>query len=577
MRFHWRWAALAIVAAGVFQASTPQARASDSVECTFLMGADPAEMEYLPPELRRARCIERRRFDSFGHQYLIADVAGYDPAGAEYRTAVAQDAVMRAVNHFRQWFTVPEAIVIFGRMGSMRGLGERRINALGITQSSRFSCVIAVHDAALHQGRDEPEDRASLMHTIAHELFHCVQLTDPTIDNTFVKWRDEATAEFFSGRAIREAPYNNAYGRQIEQILESPLYEMQESAAPFIFYAGQRLGQEAIVEMMRHGGRGDSPAAQIQTLSRLPDVETLFHDFARAWVEGQLVDQVGRRISLPGPFTDITPIERAQTLTLQTTPFQITAPTYALAPGMAWEIGAPTDGDVRGVWRAETAWRELPAELDTCPDPGIGMLILTQASGDGEALYDRDIEVRERPDLIRNCQCPYGTWIASMDDLRAGPMGGMLDPAQLIDGHVSITFDRGQAHAEYNEVTFDARIDNVGSGIRSILRGRIDWTWRRLAWDERHAGPRPTGADVTDYFMIERTVTQATGSWTNEFWSRGARINERRTPWRPEHNAGHVSTTPAMCTGNQLRLLTNRRSGVPNMQPWEGVYTGARP
>lgn len=572
MRF-WRWAMLVVLAACFTQATAPLARADDPIACSFFFGADTSEMDWLPSELQTARCIERDRFEVRGRQYITVDLVGYDPANAAYRAGVVREAVMRGVNHYRTWFTVPEALFIFGRIGSLRRMSENG-QALAVTQSEGMNCIVSVDDAATHLGRSVDEDRAGLVHTVAHELFHCVQQTDPDLHHKHVAWRDEGTAEFFSGRAIREAPYNNAYGRDLPNISRSPLYDLGEGAAPFIFYLGHHRGEDAVVELLRRATHGTDSASQVATLNTIAGVDTLFHDFARAWVDGRLVDQIGRSISLPGPnYGEATPIASAQSVVFETAPFMVTVRSLALDRGMAWGVESVADSDVRAVWRRNEEWTELRTTIDACREAAQGALFVTQTAGDGDSLYERNVEITEQPDSITpGCRCPIGAWTAGTEALREFGWSGI--PGTLVDGSVSLVFEAGRVVGEYNELTFDTAIDR-DSSMRTVLNGTVTWAWRRRPWDDR-GGPRPAGDDVHDYFMLERTVTAVDLSWNVQFWARGSMISERSRPFPAQEGPGSVSFTPTFCTASTIRLLPHTRLGISAAPPWHGVFEARR-
>lgn len=563
----WRWAMLVVLAACFTQATTPPARADDPIACSFFFGADTSEMDWLPRELRTAQCIERDRFEVRGRQYITVDLVGYDPANAAYRAGVVREAVMRGVNHYRTWFTVPETLFIFGHIGSLRHMSDGG-QALAVTQAEGINCIVSLDDAATHLGRTVSEDRASLEHTVAHELFHCVQQTDPSLHHKHVAWRDEGTAEFFSGRAIREAPYNDAYGRDLPRISSAPLYELGESAAPFIFYLGHHRGEEAVVELLRRAAHDVDANAQIATLNTIPGADALFHDFARAWVDGRLVDQIGRSISLPGPnYGDATPIASAQSVPFETAPFLITVRSLALDRGMAWGVEAMAESDVRAIWRRNDEWTELRTTIDACREAAQGALIVTQAAGDGGSLYERSIEVTEQPDSITpGCRCPTGVWTVGTEALRETPWRNI--PGTLVDGSVSLQFEGNRVVGRYHELTFDSAIDR-DSSMRTVLNGTITWTWRRRPWDAS-AGPRPTADDVYDHFVLERTVTDVSMSWNVQFWARGRMISEQSRPFPQQQGPGSVSYNPTFCTASTIRLLPHRTAtGAP---PWQGTF-----
>lgn len=574
MRFVWRWAMLAMFAACLMQTSATPARAQDPVECTLLLPADPSDLEWLPPEVRDADCIERDRFTAGGRQFLIADFVGYR-GGLPDRIEAVREATNLAVAYYGAWFSVPDTIFVFGDIASLRRI-EGRGQALAATTGDNYSCVVSVESAAEHAGRRASDDRIELMHTIAHELFHCVQRTDRNLHNSYVVWRDEGTAEYFSGRAIPGSTYNGAYGRHMDQLVNQPLYELNESAAPFIFYLGAQQGEEAVVNLLRWASRGNTPDHDLVTLRHTADIENLWHRFVLAWVDGLLVDFRGRPIDVPvASYGPAQPVDRAQVVTVgSTSPFMVAGQLYTLSESMAWRLRPPEDRNARASWRIadEADWLQLETTIDSCSEPTTGVIIVTQVQGEWDGSYEQRVDVLENPSEMVNCRCPLGTWHMDIAALRSSALGH-FSGGELVSGSVTVTFSRDRASGTFHNVTTEAAIDRTSS-MRTVLNGTITWNWRRRPWDRTIAGGDPPGrgGDIIDALMIERTVVDSALRTDVEFWARGSMISRQPGRTQPRRDQGSVSLHIAACTARTLTLLTTNRVGDLAGPPWVGTY-----
>lgn len=561
-----RWMVPAFLLAFAAFASASPAAAQDP-KCADLLPIAP-EGAGLPVELADTYCVEQDRFAAAGRQFLVADVAGFDPEGAALRVGAVREAIERAAALYAEVLSVPDTLVIFGSFPSLDLLSPGGGSVLAVTLGDAESCVIIMEKSAIHTGRDGV-DRNDLMRTVAHELFHCVQRTDDGLDNAYWPWRDEGTAEYFASLAIPEAAFNPVYGGGLPRLIEVPLDELDESAAPFFYYLGRERGRGAVVAFLQASSRDHSPEGAVASLRAIPGVDVLFHDFARDWLNGFLTDVDGTQLDLPVPsFAEAPLVAAAQELDLGAVyPFMVAARRYVFARGMAWEISAPADADALGGFRYadDGEWSTLPATIDVCEERD-GVILVTLAA-DSIELREQKVTVSERRD--RNpCACPLGTWSIGAEALRGTPAARMM-PGDLLGGSISLAFGAdGTAQATYHALTFESPIDPTSS-IRTILNGTIGWTWRRSPWDERlGGGPAPTGVD--DAMMIERTTTTVSAAWTVQFWGRDGMISERTRPFRPD--GGSVSLMPAICEGETLRLAPNAATPFDAGPPWTGTF-----
>lgn len=562
MRIWLRWALLATLLFVFAPLSATTARADDPVTCVSLMPVNATYIR-LPEAVRGARCVLRDDFTVHRSRYRVAEIEGSRTRDLDAQVAAIREATERSALYYGRWFRTIDTTIVIG------ALSARDEAAEATSDGMRRGCVISLENAAHHTGRTL--DRDDLMRTIAHELFHCVQLTDPELHNVPVKWRDEGTAEYFSGLVIPDAPYNPAYSEHLPRLFDRPLYELDESAGAFIFYFGANRSPEAVANFLQGAAHDTSPAGSIASLRNIPDIHQLFHGFVQDWLDQDLVDPNGRRIAVPvRDFPDVARVTRAQRLDLGAArPFMATARAYELADGVTWALEGTNDG-VRGAWRrAEDNWLPLTATIESCDEERTGLLLLTSTAASTEA-SPRAAEAVERAASAggaSRCQCPIGTWRMNSDALQATGFRGMFD-GPLVSGAVSITFNAdGGAVARYEDVTFDNAIDRTSS-MRAVLFGTISWRWRARPWDPAMAPePVPPGHQGV---MVERTVSDVDASWRVEFWARGDKLNERVTEFNPA--GGSVNLVIAYCDNDTLRLLPNTGVRIAAPPPWTGVY-----
>lgn len=577
MRFLVRLAFLFALALVIPPGGASPVVARDGFPCVDLLPISPGAGG-LRAEVAGSNCVERDRFEANGARFLFVDIEGYDPPGGAERQRAASEAVRRAASLYARWFTIPDTLFISGHLPSATDPDTGESSVLAETIGDNYSCVITVEDAAIHSGR-AGIDRPDYMRTLAHELFHCVQRTDPSLHNGYVVWRDEGTAEYFSGLAVPEGPPNNVFGGRLTNLMERPIYQIRENAYPFIAYLGRQRSPEAVVDFLRRAARDRSDAGSLATLGNIDRVDELFHDFVKAWFDGFLTDSNGAATYYPIPtFPTVTRVESAQSLALGSAkPFMVAAKKFELARGMAWGLRSPEEVPARASWRVldESEWSRLSTTIDNCDRARTGVIMATwtEPRTDSSPLTS---EATERPADMTACQCPVGRWYMRTDLIRSS-MLGRLSPGDLTAGGIFLTFDgSGNATATYEDLVWDTDIDGPGGdgAIRRTLQGTISWKWARKPWGAAGArSPAPSGPGI-DALALERTTTAVNANWLLEFMSGGRVINTRSSPFRESDQAGSISIATAVCHNNTLTLGPGATSarGAEIGPPWHGVF-----
>ena len=539
------------------------ARAQE-VACTFLSPIDPATLpeDYLP---EGESCIERERFEIDGRQYIFADVAGYDRRDADRQYAMARDTVWRAVPLYARWLEVPDALFIFGRAPEAAAQAE--------TIGERHACVVRVDDIALRQGIVGDSNDDQFRRAIAHELFHCVQTHDATLDNDYVVWRDEGSAEYFAGLAIPDSlPGPQLYAEFDELIGETPLYRVGFNGYPFFAFLGNDGGPEAVVAFLQAARRTPGEAGALAHLGYYPGIDDLFHRFARAWADGGLRDEQGRVLPLGPPPSAVLTVDHGQSFESEVLPFTIWTQPITLAEMMAWKFPAPDFDGRAALAQGIGLWQELEATVDACAEPK-DVLLLATTTAPADSPIDVTFRISEHEELARNCPCPTGYSMLSGAALAETGFGG-AGIGSFEGGSVLLRFaPGGDGSATFNDITY--YVEEGAIRMRTTLSGSLYWTWRRLPWGAAGLGPPPAG-DGWETFAIERTLVSADARTRVEFIDKhGTTVGEKSTPWQEDQAVGGKDIVAAICTDGSLNLIGGRSSVIPGntgIPPYTGIY-----
>lgn len=541
-----------------------------------------------PPVPSSERCVERFREVINGKKYIFVDVVGYTPTGFRNRLSLAHEAIQRSVTLYNSWFATPPALIISGRSSEYsQSMADNDSGAIAETHGRSGACAIWLDDESLRTNLSEDSDQDQYKRTVAHELFHCVQASDPTLDHRFVKWRDEGTAEYFSGLAIPTSVPGSSYYDKIHNIKERPLYTLRESAYPFFAFLGRERRPDAVVSFLqnsgragsrpgRYGGDGTETAAiSRQTLRTIPGIDELFHEFGRRLADGKLTDESGR----PLP-TDprVTPVyeDITQTATVpirDVIPFTVNFRFYRFEQGVAWKVTKPNVDAVRGGIRETSGdtWSDLPTAIDKCQGPYSGIALFT-STADQDGPFTPTLNVKEEPS--RGCPCPQGDWFMNTETLRASPFSRVM-PGELVSGGMTLRFTAdGTATAIFNSITFESSISPTGA-MRSILNGTLKWTYRRRPFSRAELAEAPPTGPGVDAFALERDLVDSDAVWRTEFLNKGTVLNAISNPFRRDQSGGGKSIAAAYCVGgSELHIVSGRASVFPGTARSGPPYTG---
>ena len=276
-------------------------------------------------------------------------------------------------------------------------------------------CLAAVYPAGTSAGSSR--GMGVYKQILAHELFHCYQYWNwnaaafnvPHSEN---KWWMEGTAEYFGNFVYPtvNAEYEYIAGFDRQSPTRS-LFRMDYENFIFFQYLANEIGNEGVLRLI-----GSMPtsagASQADALSAFPDIEDLFHNFGRAYLDSQVMDTGGGAIPVSPQFRDliifdetfrdaIPPVDR---FILRR--FKLTFPEerrYALEVGSEGAEGRnAVNFGVGGEWQPLES-----TEFDVSCGNREWELLVTTSSSDGQYHLILDVTVEEGPVCD---ECLIGYW-----------------------------------------------------------------------------------------------------------------------------------------------------------------------
>jgi hypothetical protein len=164
-------------------------------------------------------------------------------------------------------------------------------------QADGSTCVVVVPFSTYR----DPE---LFQHTMAHELFHCFQFKQVG-DRVFTvaggpgDWWFEGTAEYFANVAYPNEDIERYYLEGLRAAEPNrALVDLAEDAYVFFQFLANQQGDAAVVQFMNtmptSGGRVD----QIEAAAAWPNMDALFHEYARAFLSNGIIDTSGEFIPI---------------------------------------------------------------------------------------------------------------------------------------------------------------------------------------------------------------------------------------------------------------------------------------
>ena len=384
--------------------------------------------------------------------------------------------------------------------------------ALGMVPSASTDdrCLITMYLGAIQsneQAQSSDEDYGHFQQLVAHEMFHCFQVWNHSAladDAWSVQdWWGEGTAEYFSNVVY---PAVDAEWRWMTNWLGNTATDsiLEESYANFgLFqYLGNKLGNNGLLTLINHmtpavGGDEDAQAAQLATF---PNIQTLFSDYARDYVDGKIADTSKKLYPTAPPI--IHPayqidISQAGVNNLDAASFTLIRYRLTFAPGHEYKLTQTVQGG-DGVHTSRPvvaggAWGDLPASVKPACGPSEYYLVMTTTQPTS-APYKVRIDVA-MGDSIGCDPCLVGTWdlnLPSFTEYSEAPFaetpdlytfdaaGGLWRYRFRADGTMRAEFDFFYSYSLHqpgnglgSDVETTGKIDITGTGQGTYLSDGI--------------------------------------------------------------------------------------------------------
>ncbi len=422
------------------------------------------------PPLGVGECLEVRSVTISGTKYRLFSPAPPLPTAGwmEQHYERAIEALNDTVPIYKGFGSLPPANLVFSATDTP--YSAQAHPELG------GSCGVVIYKSM------QSETDGDFRQTLAHELAHCFQtetfVEQNKVDYDLRKWREEGLAEYLSNVVY---PNNNLEWVWLPALqnweLDTTIFDRAYTNSIFFQYLAQRLGNTgvfAIVETLPGGGLGTGLDQQV-ALATYPNMDAIYHDFAKAMTDGEVMDTGGAAVpyqisELNQPTIEVTEPHR---YIYEMEPFRVHRSRILVQSSKEADITFEDEGEIRDSSRPtnELDWGALPTKIqgDQC-DPGVVLVVTTIKSNGG---FDLDFhDVRDLPASTEGGQvaCSIeGAWVVDNGSIDISPMAFELD---YVRGEVRITF-RGDGTAEVAYINFEYRVHDddtitmLGETVRS--------------------------------------------------------------------------------------------------------------
>jgi hypothetical protein len=308
------------------------------------------------------------------------------------------------------------------------------------------------------------------------------------VDREVRKWWSEASAEYFSNVVYDTVDYEHRHqGTFDSESPTTPLTQMAYGNAVFFQHLASRVGDGEVIQFLRSMPTEGGEAAQLAALAAYPEMQTIFHDFARAYLEGRIPDRGGATFPITPEAGFELHFPEASGGPLQADPFVVTRFKVTFADDLLYTLTTETSGvDGMNALRlgfGEGAWGPVPGALNTACPLASSTLLLTNATP-GRETYN--VQISATTEASGECDpCLLGSWQLDLDSYRAAftalssshiPGGGTLDEVAgtmtalfFEDGHVFSTIQGFVAGGDFTlneqparvKITMDGTVSSV--------------------------------------------------------------------------------------------------------------------
>lgn len=259
--------------------------------------------------------------------------------------------------------------------------------------------------------------------TLAHELFHCFQFKNywAQTGDAHSLWWMEGTAEYFGNVVYPTVNAESEFWGDFDvNSLGTSLVDMEYQNVVFFQYLANRVGDEGVLRLMDSMPSSGGRAAELSALAGYPDIENLFHSFAKAYLNGEILDTGGGPIGTSPRMDRLRTFDSSRTESIPTNTFVLTRAVFVFPERKRYTI---TEEGADGLLAAarpldSEGWAALPTELVSSCGDLIYIYTITKASAsDGAQDVSVGSEVEELEESEGCDRCVVGRWEATNDSV----------------------------------------------------------------------------------------------------------------------------------------------------------------
>lgn len=491
-------------------ARPPNRPIGDEVLCRALWSTGFELVENARGEMEEPVCLEVHEIGLGGRAHRIYLPAYWEADAPERRLLEPTlEALQRSLETYNPYG--PEAVagtdIVFTdlpmRVGTrVRGdvlaaADERLIDTAG-DRAGDLRCHVAVFPVAVDlavagEGSAEGggESYGAFRQTIAHELFHCYQMTNlgllprplapaGSVGGDPTEWWVEGSAEYFASVVYPSVNAEFDYLDDLDSVSpNSSLITYSYPAYAFFEYLDAQGGMtpEGVVDgILRELPVAGSFDDQQAAVAGLPGMADAFHEFGRSYLDKQLQDLGGGVVPLhpqPGESASfgVGPGEAHFTLD----PFVLHRYRLSFADHTRFTVTQQTEGVNRNAARpasAPGAWSEMPPEVNTDCGDSEYVLLATSVVPPGAEAVTVDINTRGRQlEEDQPCdECVVGSWVLDNGSYLAH-LGGLMPIVQGGLGAFGLSTEGAESYPTGVTGVMTMTFDGEG-----IVKGeQVDW------------------------------------------------------------------------------------------------------
>ncbi|HLF42385.1 MAG TPA: hypothetical protein VJA46_02520 [Acidimicrobiia bacterium] len=319
-------------------------------DCTLLFGE----------ALGVSKCLEVESFEINGKEFRVFRPAPSLPQNGwtEEKFNLAVRAIRESVPKLDAVGTTPEANLVFSVSGQ---------------EYAEASYVAGEPCGIFLYTKVQPFSDGDFKQVIAHELGHCLNgetfSAQKDVDYESRKWWEEGLADFWSKFVY---PPNNLEWRTLDLLtqveLATTLFDRAYSNAIFFQYLESLIDIDGIKAVISNLPGSGGLADQAQRMASFSGMDELYHDFARAMADTQVVDTSGALVPYKPIGWDL-PLSGPTQVPFTVPAFGVRRLHVIVPPGMYGCYETITQGDQLVSWREGApgqsgSWDEFgPTEL----------------------------------------------------------------------------------------------------------------------------------------------------------------------------------------------------------------------